>query len=307
MKTSYGTILVLAMAAAMLLAAPLPCCRAVEKDKEDIWSDDEPGWGHKWFELTDEATERIMNRLKESNPEKAKELAQLRKKDPEKFKAELRKVMRERFRKTRRERARQRGGPYLHTSPDTPRLPHMPREDVRKYRERGKKFGKQGGRFAEHFKWLEKNYAEEAKRLAKLIEKDTDLYTRQMAHSLRKYRRIAEAEKENPELAEALKEDLKLKKKRDKLLRKIRAATDDDKKKQLVEKLEEVIGSRFDLIVKRKQIKYEQMRKKLEKLEARVKRSEAKVKKWQDVKFKNESVKARLKELVAETEKFNWD
>lgn len=62
-------------------------------------------------ELTDEAIEgprrpsfaggnpeRMMSRLAETNPEKAQELERLREKDPEKFKAELRKAMREQYR-----------------------------------------------------------------------------------------------------------------------------------------------------------------------------------------------------------------
>jgi hypothetical protein len=45
------------------------------------------------FELTDEMTDRIMSGLAKMDPEKAKELEQLRKSDPEKFKAELMKTM----------------------------------------------------------------------------------------------------------------------------------------------------------------------------------------------------------------------
>jgi len=45
------------------------------------------------FQLTDEMINRIMARLAEADPEKAKELGQLRKSDPEKFKAELMKSM----------------------------------------------------------------------------------------------------------------------------------------------------------------------------------------------------------------------
>ena len=57
----------------MLLAASATC-GAVEKEEENVWFEDEPRGGMRWFELTDEASERIMNRLKETNPEKAKEL-----------------------------------------------------------------------------------------------------------------------------------------------------------------------------------------------------------------------------------------
>jgi len=45
------------------------------------------------FQLTDEMTDRIMERMKESDPAKAKELEELRKSDPAKFKAELMKSM----------------------------------------------------------------------------------------------------------------------------------------------------------------------------------------------------------------------
>jgi len=45
------------------------------------------------FQLTDEMADRIIERMKESDPAKAKELEGLRKSDPEKFKAELMKSM----------------------------------------------------------------------------------------------------------------------------------------------------------------------------------------------------------------------
>jgi len=47
-------------------------------------------------ELTDERIERTMGFLEQKNPEKAQELKQLRQSDPEKFKTELKKLMRER-------------------------------------------------------------------------------------------------------------------------------------------------------------------------------------------------------------------
>jgi RND family efflux transporter MFP subunit len=65
----------------------------------------------KQFELTGEMIEVAMTRLKETNPEKAQELEQLRKSDPEKFKAELRKVMREQSGRSRRDRGDENRGP----------------------------------------------------------------------------------------------------------------------------------------------------------------------------------------------------
>ena len=45
------------------------------------------------FQLTDEMINRIMSGMAQFDPKKAKELGQLRKSDPEKFKAELMKSM----------------------------------------------------------------------------------------------------------------------------------------------------------------------------------------------------------------------
>jgi multidrug resistance efflux pump len=50
------------------------------------------------FQLTDEMINRIMKRLAQSDPEKAKELEKLRKSDPEKFKTQLMQNMRNRMR-----------------------------------------------------------------------------------------------------------------------------------------------------------------------------------------------------------------
>jgi len=70
-----------------------------ERPQGEIPSQDmrPPGGGERpqgrQFQLTDEMIERIMGRLAEADPEKAKELEQLRKSDPEKFKTELQQSM----------------------------------------------------------------------------------------------------------------------------------------------------------------------------------------------------------------------
>jgi len=305
MKTSYGTILVLAMAAVVLLTTPLPC-RAAEKEKEDIWSDDRPKRAPVRWELTDEKIGHILSLLKESNPKKVEELEKLRQEDPEKFKAEIRKVMREQFGRRFKQQRAQRFGREPRTGRDVRQFGPRhagPAEPAGKW-EMAREHMQQWS--TEFLQWLEKNYPEQAKKLAQLKEKKPELYFRQFRNTMRRYRRIFEASKENPKLAEVLKEDLELKENRDKLLRKIAAASDDEKKK-LTGQLEKVVGSRFDLIVKRKQMAYQQMRKELEKLKEQVRQSEAEVEKRKDAKFKNENVKSRVKELVGRTEKFRWD
>lgn len=159
----------------------------------------------------------------------------------------------------------------------------------------------------EYLEWLEKNYPDKAKELAKLKDANPQLYKRVVYLGLKKYGQIAKVEKENPELAKVLTEDMELKMERNELLRKIRSAADDDKKKELIGDLEKVISDRFDLIVKRKQMEYERLRKELKKLEKEVRKNEDEVEKWKDSEFKDENIKARLEELVSQTDKFRWE
>jgi hypothetical protein len=290
MKSGYRTILVLVITA-ILLTIALPC-RAVEEEEENIWSEDIPQWKHKQHELTEEIIKGMMNHLAVEDPNKAKELEKLKEEDFEKFKTELREAMRQQFGKKIREHREKRS-----------------ERSMRKY----KGFGPGGmphdmpmhWKHEGYVNWLKENYAEEAEKLAELNEKDPELYWKQLGLSFRKYGRIAEAARENAQLAEVLKEDLALKQQRDELLEEIKTA-DGDKKEELVKDLEEVIGRRFDLIVKRKQIEYEQLLEKLESLKKEVKQRETKVEKWQDAEFKNESVKARIKELLGDPDEFKW-
>jgi hypothetical protein len=335
MKTSYGTILVLAMA--VVLSTTALYCRAAEDvnkkevksteplppppggvvEKEDIWSEDaakgEPGR----FELTEEKIERIMNQLAKTDPEKAEELKQLQEKDPEKFKAELREFMQEQFGKRFRKHMEERTGQHMKEGgkpfgpgdmpPDSCNTPPGPG---------GKPFGPGGmrmppdagmhWRYDKYLDWLKENYAEEAEKLAELSKTDANLYSKQLELSLKKYGRIAEASRENPQLAAVLKEDLVLKQQQDKLLGEIKAAGDNGKEES-VKELKEVLNHRFDAILKRKQIEYEQLLKKLEGLKKEVEQRKAKVEKWKDAGFKNESVKARLEELLGKTDGFKWN
>jgi len=289
MKASYGVILVLAMAAVIILSI-LPCSaqRMGEEKKEDIWREDEPtgprgdprggprrgpGPGRRRFELTDEIIERVMKELAESDPAKAKELAKLREKEPDKFKEELREVMRKQF----SERIRD----------------HMD-ERRRKWR-------------AGFLEWLGKIYPPVAEKLAKLKEQDPELYIKAFDRAVEKYGDISRAWMQNPELGRVLKEKLELKEKRDRLLRRIRASKSEKDKKKLITQLEEVVSSRFDLMVREKQIAYERLLKSLAELKKRVEESQAEVDRLMDFEFKTENVKARVEGLMRRTRKIKWD
>jgi len=260
----------------------LPCSAEEKKDEKDIWTGEEPrgprpgpGRGPGMFELTDEEIDRIMKDLQESNPAKAKELAKLRETDPNQFSFELRRHGREseEFGKIIKERM------------------------AKLWSERREKF----------LEWLGKVVPEEAQELAKLKDSNPDLYTKKYELARRKYGRIYEEGRRNPELADVLFEDLQLKKRRDELVKNIKATTDEREKKKLVAELEEVVAGRFDLIVRRKIITYEWLLKRLEELRKHIRQSRAEINIWREEKFKNENVKKRTQNLLEETPKINWD
>ncbi|MHC4260181.1 MAG: hypothetical protein ACYSTF_07225 [Planctomycetota bacterium] len=224
--------------------------------------------------------------LRESDPVKAAELAELQETNPETFKTELRK-------------------------------------HVAEVGSKGQKGGRTpcGCRSLNFPKWLEQNYPEEAKELAELKEKDPRLHKKRYSSYLKKYRKIYEASKDNPELAEILKEDLELKEQRDGLLEqvgKLKIVCDEssdhetkieceEKISTCREKMEEVLTKRFDLIVRRKEIEYEQLLEKLRKLAEQVEKSSAELANWKDPEFMKDNVKARMAELLGERDRFRWD
>ena len=327
MKKRYMTILVLAVAALIWLA---PTAIAAGEEKKD-----RPR--HEQRELTEERIERMMKHLAEMDPEKAKELEQLRKEDPEKFKAELRKTMRERWQKGRKGMSREdgrkhKGGPEGERSehrgrregehrgdPDKPMMRRgMPGAPGRGFRGGegggyggGSGFGRRGPgsreMHEEYIKWLEENSPDLAEKLRQMKIVDPERHRRMLMSSFKTHRKIFEASKENPALAKLLKKDMELKDKRNKLLRKLRTATDEEEKKELTQKLEDVLGNRFDIIVKRKQVEYKQLRNKLAQLQKQVNKSEGEVEKWKAPEFKEKNVKAHLDELLSKSSKFKWD
>ena len=284
MELSRAIILILAMAA--VLAVSTKPCAGNQKDDQNIFTEDEdrgprpgpergprrgPGRGR--FELTDEEVDRILKDLKERSPEKAKELEKLHEKDPERFNAELRRHAREEFGKVIKER-------------------------IEKWRQQ---------RQADFLEWLAKNVPDEAEELAKFKERSPNHYGEKYESISKKYGRTYEESRRSPELAEVLIEDLRLQKRRDHLLGKIHAAKSQREKKKLTSELQEVVGHRYDLIVRRKQIAYERLLKWLGELQNRIKESRADIRKAQDAKVKAENTKKRTQELLEEKKGFNWD
>lgn len=159
-------------------------------------------------------------------------------------------------------------------------------------------------RHAEYIKWLEKNYPDEAKRLEKIKKNKPLDYMKAHMGSKRKYGAIMEAEEKNPEWARVLRDDVELKGRRDELLKEYASANAKTKKKLKAE-LQEIIEARFDIVVKKKQHKYESLKKRLESLRKRVEKQEAELKELQ--KQKDEATAGRMSELIGSSERIDWE
>jgi len=264
----------------LMLAVAVPSIAAGKNRKDDQVANAR-GWPS-----SEERTKRIMNRLKEADPDKAAELEKLRETDPNAFKVAIKEIMRERFKDRMMYGDENRPGPTLGPKGE-------------KFRERVLE------RSEEYLDWLKTNYPEESQRLAELQRNNPELYKRQLWLGARKYGRIAEAAQENPELAKVLQQDLELRNHTFDILRKIRATTDEAEKQKLTAELEQIVSERFDVILQRKQIEYNQLRKEIERLQEQIKQNEAQLEKWKST--KDERVKERVKELLSRTEKFEWD
>jgi len=256
--------------------------------------------------LTPAQMDHILAEIKEKNPQEANELTQLRQKDPNAFRNELRNRMREQFMSRMLEqKGPQQGGPagQPHAMPG-PGAPPKAGHDMS-----GPEFMRERiqERTDEYLKCLKENYPDEATKLEQLKKDNPEQYVRALMISGKKYGRICEAVKDDPNLAKVLKQQMELKDKRAELLKQIKATTDEKQKKTLTTDLEQIVGQQFDLIVKRKQMAYEDLTKKLADLQKEVAQRKAEVEKWNGKDFKSQKVKERVTELINQPEKFEWD
>jgi len=263
-----------------VLAGPGECAQKGKEDTKDdkktdpnMWSPPEQVDGGRGMKLSEEEISRIMERIKKSNPQKAKELNELRTLDEQKFRRELREFGREEFSKIVRERI----------------------EEYRRNRREA------------FVKWLDKEYQREAKELAKLKPKDANVYNKRFDLVWKKYGYVYEAWRRSEELGKVLKQDLALKKRRDDLLERLKREKDDKKKKELGSQLKRVIEDRFDLITRRKQIEYDRLLKRLKDLQDQINKQKSEIREWRNQKFKKDNVEQRIKELTEGIPKFKWN
>ncbi len=299
-----------------------------EQNYDDIWQDinrpDRKAWLSR---LPEDKIDRILFAIERHAPERGQQLQQLREDDPDQFYGELHDTVRdlmERHFDEMVERHAEKLNPRPEPGEEDFPAPQVPdrfqgrgnrpeTEGDRPDQHRGRKPRMQGremlkqrmeNKQRQFLNWLEEQYPEQAEMLRQTLEENPDRYGEKLAQMAKKYGQIMSAEKDNPELAEILKTDLELKDQRDELLQEILAA-EGSEREQLIEELREVISIRFDLIVRQKELQYENLRERLERLEHQLEKREAEVRKLEEK--KDDAVESRLSELVDETEQIDWD
>jgi hypothetical protein len=254
------------------------------------------------FMLSDDYIADLLEKIKQNDPNEAARLEKLQQEDPRQFRLEIRRITWEQMKSERQSRLER---PVLPEGPEGSDAMRNTRNPGRIFNARDRAREQLGEMEQELISWLEKNEPDKAKELAELKENNPLAYMKIIAIETKKYREIIEAEKTNPALAEILKKDLALKQQRDQLLEKIRGATDEKEKQQLAEQLKQVVSERFDLIVQKKQFKYEDLKKKLEELQQRVNRSQTELENFKNK--KEEHIKTYIEKLISQAEQFDWD
>ena len=291
MKTAHK--LILAVLVTALLTIPMASAYT-----EDAPLPEDEGLRppRRMIELSEEKIDEIMQGLTETSPQIAERLEKLREEDPDAFQMQIRRIaMKSSHRGRRGERMQppegRGGGKYGGRRSET--------------RDGGRGRDMMRQRETEILEWLEENDPNQAQELKTLKGENHRLYIKKMSSVIRKYNKVIDAEKTNPALAAVLKEDVELKSQTRALMKKIKAATDEDEKQELKTELESLTGKRFDLIIKKKQLRYEDLKKKLEELKNNIKESEAELENLKGK--KSEQIKERVEELISKTEKIQWE
>jgi len=256
--------------------------------------------------LSDERIDQYMQHLRKQNPARADELEKLRTDNPEQFRIQVRGEFANHFRQMRQQSGHREGegrpeNPDFPPSPaggPKPGMPGQPGDNRGQWKERLEKMHN------DLLAWLEKNIPDEAARLKQLREKQPEEYVMRTAELMRKYAPIMRAEKDNPKLAEVMKDDLEVQRQQNELLRQIGSAQGNEKDK-LTAELKTVVLRRFDLIMAKKQMQYDDLRKRLEELQKDVKVRESELETQKANKSK--AVEERVAELVSRAQKVNWE
>lgn len=151
--------------------------------------------------------------------------------------------------------------------------------------------------------WLEKNYPEKAEELKKIGNNQPDKFVQKIGQAMKVYGPVQKADKNNPELAKVLRKDIELQARRNHLLHQLHSAKE-DQRPEFLKELKEVVAARFDVIIQKKQIEYDHIRKRLDLLNKKLEQHGNELQKLKDE--KDQSVDQRMKELIDGKVKMNW-
>ena len=266
--------------------------------------------------LPQERLNQFIEHLAKQDPVRAEELKKLRTENPEQFQVEIREEFGKHLARMRRQAEDGAGenpqlpplgspespapmpGEAMHGHDRTPRMGAQPGDNRGQWRERMEKM------HTDLLAWMQKNVPDEAASLNQLREKQPEEYVIRAAETMRKYMPIMRAEKDNPKLAEVMKDDLENQRRRDELLRRLSTA-EGGEKDTLVAELKTLVSQRFDLIIAKKQMQYDELRNRLDELKKDVKARENELETQKA--NKDKAVEEHLGELILRTEKINWE
>ncbi len=278
-----------------VLVAFTVCPFAVAADEfEDIWTEG-PDSPPRKMELDKERLGQLVKHVAQGNGQREKQLHQLYNKDRNKFWSEVRDFFHKQREQGGRTEGDRRGGPGGGGPGRGPRNGQGgPRSS--RWREQLQK------RHDEFIDWLKENYPEVEKDLSQYSEKPEEYFKRFSAVK-KKYEHVMTTQKRNPELAEVMKEEIELTDYRDTLLKEFRRS-DKKKRQQLTEQLTEVVSRRFDLIVRKKQLQFEELRRRLARLQKELETREEEL--GNLIESKDEATKSRVKSLLNPKQKVDW-
>lgn len=250
------------------------------------------------FTLDESYIAELLEKIKQNDPNEAQRLEKLRQENPRLFQVEMRKLAFQQHKGSMEGMGPDRAGRRA-ARMGAPEDESMALRGKERIRDRLQNMEE------ELISWLQKNEPGEANELAALKGKDPRAYIRRLSVDMKKYREIIDAEQTNPAMAELLKKDLVLKQKRNELLEKLKGTTDEKQKAELTAQLKEVLGERFDVVLQKKQLKYEELKKKLEELQQNVNKSQAELENYKN--NKENLIKKHLDELINQAGQFDWD
>ena len=239
--------------------------------------------------LTERRIDQFLERLAKTNPGRAGELGALRIAQPQQFRSQIREEMAKRFFQSIRQPSGAEPQPAAAPPPVSP--PASPPE--------------QTGDAVQHkhkelIAWLEKNFPQQADEL----KANPAPSPGRIAELLNRYEPVMRAERDNPPLAAAMKEDITIQMQSDELLMDLQYA-DEKEREAIIKELNTLTSTRFDLIVRKREIQYEQLRGRLAKLQQDLDKQKSELDKLKGDKEK--SIKDRVAELVERTQKTNWN